>query len=94
MTIVEGGKYRKFKSKKPQFCECTTNIDYTSSQPRINKCGNVAEYVWFSRNWFLEIKLKSVKPLYFDFGALACESCLEKLKTTKPPSDLEKFKAK
>lgn len=89
MIVVEGGQYRKFKSKKPKLCDCVVG----SSQPHLlKKCQNVAQYLWFSRHWFLEITQESTEPLYFNIPSIACESCLERLKLTKPPSDLDKYR--
>lgn len=91
MIKTEVGQYRKFKSKKPVLCDCMIGVDPNSHSPRLLKCKNEAKFLWFSRHWFLEIT-KETEPLYFDFPSLACESCLERLKNTKPPSDLNKYR--
>lgn len=92
MIVVEGGQYRKFKSKKPKLCDCIVGSDPNAQSPTLLKCKNVAQYLWFSRHWFLEITKESTEPLYFDIPAIACESCLERLKLKKPPSDLDKYR--
>jgi hypothetical protein len=92
MIVLECGQYRKFKSKNPQLCECTVEVDYSGQKPCLVKCKNVAQHLWFSRNWFLEITKESNEPIFFNIPAIVCESCLEKLKQTKPPSDLDKYK--
>jgi hypothetical protein len=92
MISLEGGQYRKFKSKNPKLCDCTVGVDPNSHQPHLLRCKNTAQYLWFSRHWFLEITKESTEPIFFNIPAIVCESCLERLKLTKPPSDLDKYR--
>lgn len=91
MIQVENGQYRKFKSKNPKLCDCLVGIDPNSRQPHLLKCKNIAQYLWYSRHWFLEITKESTEPIFFT-PAKVCESCLERLKLTKKPADLDKYR--
>jgi len=92
IKVTENGKYRKFSNG--QQCDCIIGLDQNSESPRLLRCKNPTDFIWFWREWIVEIIRESKTPIYSRIGVRCCQECFNKIKDVGPPSDLEKLRKK